>query len=468
MNFRKIYPFLLIVSLTMLSCGKEPIFTEMKTSRLTIRLKGTFETEGPSNFALMSGQHVNISNPSDPSYLFQDDSVDDVSDSSSLSGATATGQDIQPTKLMLDIAEIRLGGKKISNYRQVLEIPLDDNHPFFNGKGVELKTDDPGDGYYDSVQVFFRKMIFDNAKVYRSTGSGFAYEKDLQVIFHEDTRLGFDFNQLMVNSYWDSLRLESGKIIRVFPMSIPIIGGLTYNRENDETVIEIRLVIKNFIKKYEYDYYEGGVYKVCHYYAPSDWLRDVRAGENDIGRNLHGVARAYVPANKGSITVNNAAGGYVVAIPSTETLSDFYLTANGKTLRDAVVGDMPLPPSYPGAYIEAVLDYYLKYEKYKNDWNTEHAALTSANVSGCTDNLCKYEYYWDIYEGNMKGFASGLKIPPYVGYGTSVTFSNMAPGTYNFYRVTKPAYGELFLDSAFSAPVSATINANVNNTVTLP
>ncbi|HOP31355.1 MAG TPA: hypothetical protein PKZ64_17420, partial [Spirochaetota bacterium] len=279
MNFRKIYLLLLIIILTSLSCGKEPVFTEMSTNRLTIRLKGTFETESTSNFVTMTSQGINAS-------PFQDDSVDEV---------TAGSNDVKPATLMLDIAEIRLSGKKISNYRQVLEIPLgDDTHPFFSGEGIVLKTDDPGDGYYDSVQFYIRKMVLDNAKVYQSTGSGFVYEKDAEVIFHENTRLGLDINQLMVNSYWDSLRLEQSETIRVFPMVIPIVGGMTYNRENDETVLEIRLVIKNFIKKFEYDYYEDGVYKVCHYYGPSDWLRDVRAGETDIGRNLHGVARSYV------------------------------------------------------------------------------------------------------------------------------------------------------------------------------
>jgi len=157
MNFRKIYLFLVIIIFFSLSCGKEPIFTEMSTNRLTIRLKGTFETNGVSNFASMDSQGVNAS-------PFQDDSVDEV---------TAGTNDVKPTTLMLDIAEIRLSGKKISNYRQVLEIPLDNSSPFFTGEGIVLKTDDPGDGYYDTVQLFIRKMVLDNAKVYQSTGGGF-------------------------------------------------------------------------------------------------------------------------------------------------------------------------------------------------------------------------------------------------------------------------------------------------------
>jgi hypothetical protein len=424
---------LLTIIFTIIGCGDTPIFTEMKTNRLKIIIKGTLESEGPRDFAM----------PAHNDALVQDDSVDEV---------TAGSDDALPTTFMLDIAEIRLNGAKISDYRQVLSIPLDDSHPFFNGTGIELVTDDPGAGNYDSVQLHIRKMAFNNAKIYQLVSNIFTFEENAEFIFNEKDTDGFNINQFMVNSYWDSLRTESSEIIRVFPVQIPIIGGMTYTKDNGETVLEIRLVVKNFIKKYEFDYYSDGVYKVCHYYALSDWLRDVKAGESDIGRNLHAVARSYVPGKTGSITVNSA-DGFVVAIPSTETLSDYYITDTGKNLRAAVgSSDLPQPPSYPGSYIEPILDYYLKYEKYKSDWNTQSASIT---------NFEAYSDKWDIYELAVKGSLDGakpfgLKIPPYVGHrsGTDVTFSNMAPGTYNFYLLAAPAYGSLFVaadDSAFTA-----------------
>jgi hypothetical protein len=236
---------------------------------------------------------------------------------------------------------------------------------------------------------------------------------------------------------------------------------MTYSKENGETVLEIRLVVKNFIKKYEYDFYSAGVYKVCHYYAFSDWLRDVKAGESDIGRNLHAVARAYVKGNTGSITVASGSSiRYVVAIPSSEVASNFNnysTTSSGSALRIANVGtrglpgssDLPLAPAYPGSYIEPILDYYLKYEKYKSDWNTQVTGLTFDD----------YKSDWNNYELAVHGdpdgiYNYGLKIPPYVGYGTNVTFYSMVPGTYKFYYIeydpTLPAnYGKLFLNTDF-------------------
>jgi len=282
----------------------------------------------------------------------------------------------------------------------------------------------------------------------------------------------------MVNSYWDSLRLEQSEIIRVFPMTIPIVGGMTYSKENDETVLEIRLVIKNFIKKYEYDYYEEGVYKVCHYYGPSDWLRDVKAGETDIGRNLHGVARSYTPKNTANtVRVNYGTAGYIVAIPSTEDITRYSIPTAGSTLRTNVGNsDLPLPPSYPGAYIEPVLDYYLKYENYKNSWNTKVNSIVADATTGLK--LTTYENTWDIYEDAVHGDPDGvyvysLKIPPYVAYnsGSYVEFSNMAPDSYTFYYIgTQSQYGALFLDSAFSGShkITQAVTVSGPNIVTIP
>jgi len=440
-----------LASVIITGCGDTPVFTEMKNNRLKIVIKGTFESESASNFVTMSSQGINTA-------PLQDDSVTEVPDSTFDGSITDdTKKDALPTIFMLDIAEIRLNGKRISNYRQVLSIPLnDETQPFFNGTGIELVTDDPGDGNYDSVQLYIRKMAFNNAKVYQLSGNVFAYEKEREVIFHEETVAGFDINQLMVNSYWDSLRIEYDEIIRGFPMQIPIIGGMAYSKKNDETILEIRLLIKNFIKKYEYGYYEDGIYKIIHYYALSDWLRDVKTGEYNTGRNLHAVASSYVPGKTGSITVNNTSGGYVVAIPSSEVanLSYYYITDTGANLRAAVgISDVPIAPVYPGAYIEPVLDYYLKIEKYRNDWNTNADALISA--AGAGEPFDIYSAAWDTYESAVHGdpmgvYNFGLKIPPYVGYGTSVTFSKMAPGTYNFYSVPRPAYGELFLSADFT------------------
>jgi hypothetical protein len=432
-----------------ISCGDVPLFTEMKTNRLKVIIKGTLETEDISHFTAMNGQDPKASPIEDTN------SVDDLP-------LTAGTNDILPTTFMLDIAELRLDGKKFANYRQVHEFSLSgdgSSEPFFNGTGIVLRNDDPGEGLYTSVQVYIRKMIFDNAMIYTQSGTSLTYEEPAEVIFHENDRYGFDFNQISVNTYVDNLKENASEILRTFPLEVPIIGGLNYSRKDEETVLEIRFVVKNFIKKYEYDYYNEGIFKVCHYFSFSDWVRDIRAGEKDVGGNLHAVARAYVPGKTAQVTVTAGAGNYVIAIPSTEAIADYGLTDTGINLRNNNVSncDMPLAPSYPGNYIEAVLDYYLKYEQYKIDW-------TSA--AGSCSSFSTYETEWNNYENSVNNF----KIAPYIGYSTgTVVFNNMAPGTYNFYLVNFPSYGALFLSTDFtSSQTNIVVEAGVPQTVTIP
>jgi len=429
--------FLILIFFSFIGCGDTPVFTELSGNRLKVVIKGTFETEDVSHFTAMNGQDPNVSPVEDTN------SVDDV---------TSGSHDVLPETFMLDIAEIRLDGKKFANYRTVIEASLaggntkaSEPEPFFNGDGVILRNDDPGDGTYNTVQLYIRKMVFDNAMIYQSTGSTLTYEKPAEVIFHENDVNGFDFNQLQVNSYWDSLRLEASDTLRIFPLEVPIIGSLVYDKQNEETVLEIRLVIKNFVKKYEYDYYDEGVFKVSHYYALSDWLRDVRAGENDIGRNIHAVARTYVPGKTGIISDTSPGIGYVIAIPSGDSITDYTISATGSALRTANVCDLPQGPSYPGEYIEAILDYYLKYEKYKFDFNAKIASCP--NFETGTPN---YTDEWNSYEAEVDNF----KIAPYAIYsdGTgNYIFNNVAQGSYDIYWASVPAYGELFIDGAFTS-----------------
>ncbi|HPS57119.1 MAG TPA: hypothetical protein PK514_03350 [Spirochaetota bacterium] len=434
MNINK-YKILLFSAFAMLlfaGCGAEPIFTELSTNRLKIVIKGTLESEDPVTDTFDF-------TPAVPAASYADDSVDDekITDQESIDN------DFMPSKFMFDISEIKLNGKAIGNYRQVLTIPLNDSEPFFDGKGITLKNDDPGNGSYNTVQLYIRKMIFDGARIYRSTGTVLDFEELAQVIFHEDDVYGFNFNNLQVNSYWDSLHDNASSTIRIYPLEIPIIGGMNYDRSNDETILEIRIVIKNFIKMYEYDYYDEGIFKVCHFYGLSDWLRDVRADESDMGRNIHAVARAYVPGKTGTITRTDvsAANCYVMAIPDTN--EELYsITSSGSALRTSVGwADLPVAPVYSGAHIESVLDYYCNYEEYKYSWNDKYDDYTGS------DPFTDYIAAWETYEGSVENF----RIAPYLtvadGSGNYI-FNNVQPGTYYIYYHSAPLNNrELFVGS---------------------
>jgi len=422
--------FILSVSVFSTGCWDKPLLTELATNRLEVRLKGTYSSNDPR--------------PADLNTIV-DDSVDDKS-----------AADDYPTTFMLDIAEMRLDGggdgeSKFSIYRQTFSIPVNDSSDFFNGNGIVFDNDDVEPGRtYTTLKLYVRKMIFDNATTYDvSDSTGWAlhvYDKNdpdsngkTKVTFEEQDVYGFDYNQLQVNSFYDSLRLEASDINHVFPIHIPIVGGLTFDNNKEKTVLEIRLVIKNFIKKYEYDNFDDETPGVYHYYALSDWLRDVRAGEKPIGGNIHAVARAYVPGETGSISGDNNSGNdsYVMAIPTSDLVLGDYFSSPLRTTH-VTNCNVPFPPSVTATSINAVLDYFLKYEKYKSDW--ENGIAGSFDKANCDQ--AAFESEWTMYENAAKDF----KIPPcavFVADGSSYNIQNIAPGTYNLYYFTAPAYGSM-------------------------
>jgi len=367
--------------------GEKPLFDELSGSRLTVIIKGTFEST--SNSASVKGWDTAVTSSPSVSNNAIDDSVNDfITDSS----------EQFPTTFMVDIAEIRLAkpdgssDDKVGNYRQVFTSQIDDSDPFFNGQGVRLKCDDVKPGkQYSTVKLYIRKLIFDNATQWHIDATNtVVQDSDPQVIFHEKTVNGFDFNQLMVNTYYDYLKENYQDINRVFPLVIPIDGGLLVN-EDEEVVLEIRLVIKNFIKLYEYDFTNDNGYGAAyHYWAPSDWLRDVHPDDVYIGGNLLGVARVYRKDTVATVSGTTASSGYVIAIPATD------------------VYDNP----------QTIADYFL------DDGNAGWTRPATYNTN--------YEFVWNTYDG----YKWSLRLPPLVAHSNgSYTMTNVPYGEYLFYFI---------------------------------
>ncbi|MEW6527045.1 MAG: hypothetical protein AB1444_10295 [Spirochaetota bacterium] len=395
--------------------GNKPLFDELSGSRLTVLLKGTFESTSDSNCVkswdtTLPGTKI-------------DNSVNDfITDS----------QESFPTTFMVDIAEMRLDDDKVANYRQVFTASVDDSDPFFNGQGVRLKCDDVKPGKrYNSVKLYIRKLVFDNATQWHIDASNTVVQDDApEVIFHEKTVKGFDFNQLMVNTYYDYLKENYQDIIRVFPLVIPIDGGLVVN-EDEEVVLEIRLVIKNFIKLYEYDFTNDDGYGAAyHYWAPSDWLRDVQPDDVYIGGNLLGVARVYRKDKVATVSGNTGGNsGYVIAIPANDvygnpqTIADYFLDDDNAAWTRPTVYP-PATPSVKVGTVEGLLDYYLRYEQYKIEYNTFVDAVNDGS----------YETLWN----NYNDYKWSLLLPPLVahtGTGNNYILTNVPYGEYLFYFV---------------------------------
>ncbi len=440
-------------ALLLFSCGDKPLFDELATNRLRVVIKGTFESNSPRPWSLPANPNIRPD--------MEDFSVNDLI-------GPLEDTDL-PSVFYLDLAELQLDKKRFANYRQVFTLPLTDTEPFFNGTGMVLRNDDPPTESYSSVRVFIRKMIFNNAtKYYQDTTSwpNWIFDGNAETIFNEKEIQGFNFNSLQVNSYYDSLLLQAGDINRVFPIKVPIEGGLAYDPDEPETVLEIRLVVKNFVKKYEGDYYdEESRHALYHFYGLSDWLNDVQADENTLGGNLHAAARVYVPGETATIS-GTAPAGYVIAIPADKDISDYFIPAGDRTRPEYSIVDptelykQPREPFLPVDTIESVLDYYLKAEQYKSEYNLfVNGVDDSGTMGGDTDGF-DYDSEWTAYEGRVGVF----RIPPLVTWSDgSFTLQNIPLGSsLDIYTVPGGVpYGELPDDTDCTFEETITVNGDV-------
>ncbi len=334
---------LILLTIAIAGCGDKPLFTELADNRIKVIIKATYESNSPRPW------EIDFSNPNS-----WDDSVDDLNLSTpEITTEVNDNLIIPPTKFMMDIAEMRVSdgsfSQRFANYRKTYSQGLNKNASLFNGTGVIYKNDDVRPGFeWRFIKVYLRKMLFDSAKIYYyndnnvidGIGTWSFVENDKDIFAEEDVE-GLNFIIYQINSYYDSLLYQASSINRIFPLSIKIDDPFIFDNELPETVIEIRFVIKNFIKKYELDYFpDGKERRVKHFYAPADWLRDVKAGRvyssikagpmNDcevMGRNIIATARTYIPGQ--TVTIKGKADNsecYVIAINGNHDISEYQIT----------------------------------------------------------------------------------------------------------------------------------------------
>jgi hypothetical protein len=430
MNYRILIIQSIICSTAMLmSCGGKPLFTELATNRLKVKLLGTYESGG-GTVKPWASPVGNLIDYNSVSVCGTDDSNDSLED--------------LPSKMMLDIAEIRLGSRskawaKFANYRQTYVVSINDSDPFFSGEGIELINDDPGNDNFTYVWLYVRKIIFNGAKRYNAS-CGELTDQVPYSYFREEKVNGLDWNQMQVRSHWDSLRLEGSERNRVFPVKIPISGGMKYNSEDGETVLEIRFVVKNFLKRYELTAGSSSDYSYdrIRYFGFSDWLRDVQSGDTEMGGNMLSIARSYVPEKSGSISSNTTGAGYIIAVRDdpVNIIDDYTRAVDNPRAHDC---NFPVAPKLIVGTPDGLLEYFLRLEVYKDAWNV---------IQGTCGTTELYKTYWDAYNAAVGGF----KLPELAVYAAAAgshTIENVPAGTYRIYKSSDPDYGNLFLENAF-------------------
>ncbi len=446
-------------------CGKTPLVSNLTHNKLIVVLKGTYESNSPQPWA--------IPGPDDP--LVQDDSV---------INAVMPGVDQLPGSFMLDISDMELldmqGDRhKFSNLRQAYATSIDSNDldPFFNGAGLILDNDDIPQKYYVALFIMARRMLFDNATKYNTQGAEPVNTatpvwnpQPFFDVFRELAVPGLNFNQYQPHAYYDTLRLENYVINRVFPIVIGVSGlpplAMIKTDSPLPLVLEIRFVIKNFIKKYEIANSDNGIAGYVHFYSLSDWLHDIKADEYAFGGNLHSISRFYQLGQTGKISGTNTTlhAAHVIAIPAGSDITNYTIPNNN--LRAANPCNLP---SNPGLFysddISGYLDFLLRQEKFKNDWN-EFFPIPQPPILPCAS-FDIYQTQWD----NFAAQASSFAIPPLAVYapaGAAYTIDTVSPGNYDVYISNViPTYGRLYLDTQFDL-VKQSVNVGIGQEVTVP
>jgi hypothetical protein len=473
MRFYKCLMLICILSISAaVGCGKNPLVSDLTHNKLIVILKGTYESGAAQPWA-MPGADVRPD--------MEDDSVINVQ---------MPGVDTLPGAFMLDISDMELldaqGARhKFSINRQAhaMSINSNDLDPFFNGTGLILENDDVPDKYYLALFIIVRKMLFDGAVKYNPQAADptlLAHPawnpQPFFDTFRELAVPGLNFNQLQTHAFYDSLRLENFYINRVFPVVIGISGlppiAILKKDSKLPYVLEVRIVIKNFIKKYEIQNADNGLSGYVHFYALSDWLHDVQAEEAELGGNLLSIARFYALGQTGQISGKNnrANAAHVIAVPHGSPINSYTIPASDPptippsgNLRKANPCNLPRSPGlFVGDDIAAYLDFLLRLEKFKNDWS---AFFPQPGPAVTCNSFDMYETGWN----NFSSKANNFSIPPlavYVPSGGAYTIDTISPGSYDLYiSKVAPTYGKLYLDNQFSAYSGNPVNVGIGQDI---
>lgn len=397
-------------------CDGTNLFDQLATTTIDVNIKGTFE----SNYADPQNPRAwNLSVLNDDSMVYvspnqakksRNDNVNGADIDTSITG----GYDQFPSEFKIDIAELYIDGKKLANYRQTFCQKINDaSDPFFNGTGVSYRCDDvKKNKAYSTINLYIRKMLFGNANEYNLETDDAAYLRTPQTKFNEETQYGYDINQDYVWAFWDNLREDLYYINRIFPVDIPIVEGF----ESDSThqsVIEIRVVVKNFIKRFEIFKEDDllGINAAYHVFGLSDWLRDARPYRSSwLGGNIIAVARGYYTDSVGTITGSTGSIGYkgavVVAIPETEvsSLTTYYEYGAKPEIADSYAAVAPTVPPYTGTSVGfGVMNYLLELQRYNYDKHNEYYNHVVDETTSAG-----YAATWDAYNNAYNNY----RLPP--------------------------------------------------------
>ncbi|NMB65077.1 MAG: hypothetical protein GYA16_09460 [Spirochaetes bacterium] len=151
------------------------------------------------------------------------------------------------------------------------------------------------------------------------------------------------------------------------------------------------------------------------------------------------MARVYRKDKVATVSGSTSSSGYVIAISANDvygnpqTIADYFLDDDDPLIWGRPLVYPPAKPSVKVGTVEGLLDYYLRYEQYKIEYNDFVDAVDGGS----------YETLWN----NYNDYKWSLRLPPLVAHsnGGGYTLTNVPYGDYLFYFVADASvlYGTL-------------------------
>ena len=314
---KRIIKFISITSLTFLyTCTGTPVLSDLVNSRISLIVKGTYETNDPypqgalyMDDALTSGTLAvaPLNTPilsSDVNYFIDIAGIRVAKSSTQPTGSDSSSYWSMFAEERQVLCSTATG---LAGY-QLLDCLSDNNvaklGQFF-GEGFQYKAVDLPAGKYQRVAVFIRKMVTSPATLY---DVNFAVKENLTTIFDNRTINGINLSE-------ELLQFNSSDTLKSTPLLFPLDvknANIVIPGDNKPYVMEVRIFMHNLMMQHVIS--NGSkttAIEPLTFAAISDWQANHTATDISksfsMGGNLLMNARIYVPGNTGSITITEGA-----------------------------------------------------------------------------------------------------------------------------------------------------------------
>ncbi|MDH5716164.1 MAG: hypothetical protein OEZ22_00835 [Spirochaetia bacterium] len=298
------------------SCTNKPVLSDLTNSRITLNLKGTYESNDPYLFTNETPVYV------DDAYTLVADVPQDVISTEDL-------------KFYIDIAEIRISKRNdisettdkseywqyFARDRQVLctsygamydkelESCKENNginklQEFFSS-GFNYPSVDIESGEYKHLAIFIRKFAISPAYYYDTAGN---FVREALASFDNRKIYGYDIESLY---QWNVSDDTNENEPRLFPLQRKDLK-IKISESNKPYVFEIRILLKNILMKHLISDLKTDSSDINYlsFTAFSDWNSNhAHADINNKGKMGGSIifnARAYVPEETGSVEISDS------------------------------------------------------------------------------------------------------------------------------------------------------------------